>query len=59
MPAFKANFRAPYADTHHIRAEKCSPTNSGEEKMPLIWRECANTINPQGCFSKDLTQQTQ
>lgn len=58
MPAFKANFRAPYADTQHTRIEKLNPTNSGEEMLPLICRECANHTNTQGCFSKDLTQQT-
>lgn len=57
MPAFKTNFRAPYADTQHTRIEKLSPINL-EEMTPLIWRECASNTNPQGCISEDLTQQT-
>lgn len=53
MPAFKANFRAPYADTQHFRTGKLSPVNS-KEIMPLLWRGCANNMNPQDCFPKDL-----
>lgn len=54
---FQVNFRVPYAaDTQHTRLEKLSPINSGKDIMSLIWS--ANNMNPQECFSKDLTQQT-
>lgn len=53
---FKVNFRAPHAAaTQHTRIEKLSPINA-EDIMSLIWS--ANNMNPQECFSKDLTQQT-
>lgn len=48
-----------HMQTHNILELGNSSINSGDEIMSLIWRKCANYINPQDCFSKDLTQQTQ
>lgn len=54
---FKDNFRTPSAaDAQHTSTEKLSPINAGEDIMSPIWS--ANNMNPQECFSKDLTQQT-